>query len=112
MFSRSFFALLALGAAMPALAQTAPAPGAPPAAAPMTMPMPAPAPIAADWSRKDAADLLAFVQGVDEEGLDPADYNPAALRDAIDAKGETLDTVATATFLKLAGAPRFGPPPA
>src|SRR4051812_24689236 len=106
MFSRSFFALLALGAAMPALAQTAPVPAPPAAAAPM--PAPAPAPIAADWSRKDAADLLAFVQGVDEEGLDPADYNPAALRDAIDAKGETLDTVATATFLKLAGDLMFG----
>src|SRR4051812_37854849 len=99
MSSRRFIALLALGAAMPAAAQNAPAPLVPPAAAPQ----PAPSPIAADWSRKDAADLLAFVQGVAEEGLDPADYNPAALRDAIEAKGETLDTVATATFLRLAG---------
>jgi murein L,D-transpeptidase YcbB/YkuD len=104
MFSRRFLALLALGAAMPALAQNAPAPVAPPAAPPVA----APSPIAADWSRKDAADLLAFVERVDDEGLDPADYDPAALRDAIETKSEALDSVATATFLKVAGDLMFG----
>jgi murein L,D-transpeptidase YcbB/YkuD len=106
MFSRSLLALLALGAALPAAAQNAPAPAAPPAAAPL--PAPAAPVIAADWSRKDAEALLAFVQGVDEEGLDPADYNPAALRDAIETKSDMLDGVATATFLKLAGDLMFG----
>jgi murein L,D-transpeptidase YcbB/YkuD len=106
MFSRSFLALLALGAAMPAAAQNAPAPAAPPAAAPV--PAPAAAPLAADWSRKDAEALLAYIQGVDDEGLDPADYNPAALRDAIETKGDMLSSVATATFVKLAGDLMFG----
>jgi len=107
MFSRSFLALLALGAAMPAAAQNAPAPAAP-QASPAPVAAPAVSPLGADWSRKDAEALLAYVQRVDEEGLDPADYNPAALRDAIEAKGDTLDSVATATFLKLAGDLMFG----
>ncbi|MET1110086.1 MAG: hypothetical protein ABWX67_01020, partial [Allosphingosinicella sp.] len=104
MFSRRFLALLALGAAlpaalMPAAAQNAPA--APPAA--VTPAPPVAPPLAADWSRKDAEALLAYVQRADEEGLDPANYNPGALRDAIETKGDLLDGIATATFLKLAG---------
>jgi murein L,D-transpeptidase YcbB/YkuD len=104
MFSRSFLALLALGAALPAMAQNTASPAAPPVAAPA----PAVSPLGADWSRKDAEALLAYVENVDEEGLDPADYNPAALRDAIETRGEMLDSVATATFLKLAGDLMFG----
>jgi murein L,D-transpeptidase YcbB/YkuD len=107
MFSRSFLALLALGAALPASAQNAAAPAAPQSAAPLPAPAVAPV-IAADWSRKDAEQLLAYVQEVDGEGLDPADYNMAALRDAIETKGDMLDGVATATFLKLAGDLMFG----
>lgn len=107
MFSRSFLALLALGAALPASAQNAPAPAAPPAAAPLPAPAAAPV-IAADWSRKEAEQLLAYIEGVDDEGLDPADYNMAALRDAIETKSKMLDSVATATFLKLAGDLMFG----
>ncbi|MET1112597.1 MAG: L,D-transpeptidase family protein, partial [Allosphingosinicella sp.] len=95
---------LALGAAWPASAQTAPAPAAPQAAAPL----PAAPVLAADWSRKEAEALLAYVKRSDEEGLDPADYNPAALRDAIETKSDLLDGVATATFLKLAGDLMFG----
>jgi murein L,D-transpeptidase YcbB/YkuD len=106
MFSRRFLALLALGAAWPASAQNAPAPAAPQTAAPL--PAPAPQPVAADWSRKGAEQLLAYVQSVDEEGLDPADYNPAALRDAVETKSDMLDGVATSTFLKLAGDLMFG----
>jgi murein L,D-transpeptidase YcbB/YkuD len=107
MFSRRLLALLALGAAMPAAAQTAPSPiPAPPAAAPA--PAPLPAPLAADWSRKDAEALLAYVEGIDREGLDPADYKPDALRTAIEAKGDALDAAATATFLRLAGDLMFG----
>ena len=105
MYSRSLLALLALGAAYPATAQNAAAP-----AAPSAVPAPAPAasPLAADWSRKDAEALLSYIENVDAEGLDPVDYNPAALRDAIETKGDMLDSVATATFLKLAGDLMFG----
>lgn len=105
MFSRSLLALLALGVALPAAAQNAPAPAP---AAPQAAPVQAPAasPLGADWSRKDAEALLAYVQNVGDEGLDPADYNPAALRDAIE--GDMVDKVATATFLKLAGDLMFG----
>ena len=57
MFSRSFFALLALGAALPATAQNAPAPVAPPVPAPAA---PVASPLGADWSRDDAQELLAY----------------------------------------------------
>jgi murein L,D-transpeptidase YcbB/YkuD len=107
MFSRSLPALLALGAAMPVAAQNAPSPApAAPVAAP---PAAAPAPVlAADWSRRDARALLAYVDGVGAEGLDPADYQPDALRDAIESESEELDSVATSTFLKVAGDLMFG----
>jgi murein L,D-transpeptidase YcbB/YkuD len=107
MFSRSLLALLALGAAMPVAAQNAPAPAP---AAPAAVPAPAPAapPLAADWSRKDAQALLAYIEDVDSEGLDPADYNPDTLRAAIEGRDETLGPVATATFVKLAGDLMFG----
>ena len=110
MFSRSLLALLALGAAMPTAAQNAPAPVPAPATPPATPPAaaPAPAPLAADWSRKDAEALLAYVEGVGAEGLDPADYKPDSLREAIEAKSEAMDAAATATFLKLAGDLMFG----
>jgi murein L,D-transpeptidase YcbB/YkuD len=106
MYSRRFLTLLALAAAWPAAAQNASAPVAPPPAA--VPAAPAPSQIAADWSRKDAQALLAFVEDIGQEGLDPADYNPNALRDAIAAKDEALSGLATATFLKLAGDLMFG----
>ena len=105
MFSRSFLALLALGTALPAAAQNSSSTAAAPAAAPVA---PAVSPIAADWSRDDAEALLAYVERVDKEGLDPADYKPAALREAIGARGDALNSVATSTFLKLAGDLMFG----
>jgi murein L,D-transpeptidase YcbB/YkuD len=107
MFSRSFLALIALGTAMPAAAQNAASPAAP-QAEPVAAPAPAASPLGAEWSRKSAQALLAYVERVDAEGLDPADYNPGALRDALGTKGEMLDKVATATFLKLAGDLMFG----
>ena len=106
MFSRRFLALLALGAAMPVAAQNAPSPAAPAVVAPAPAPV---APVlAADWSRKDARALLAFIEGIDAEGLDPADYNPDRLRDAVETEGEELDALATSTFLKVAGDLMFG----
>ncbi|HET9639984.1 MAG TPA: L,D-transpeptidase family protein [Allosphingosinicella sp.] len=111
MYSRSFLALLALGAALPATlaaAQNAPAQSAPAPSVVVTPAPPVAPPLAADWSRKDAEALLAYIERADEEGLDPADYNPAALRDAIETKSDMLDPVATATFLKIAGDLMFG----
>ncbi|SMF61430.1 L,D-transpeptidase family protein [Allosphingosinicella indica] len=59
-------------------------------------------PITVSWPKRDAEDLLAYVQRVGEEGLDPADYAPDALRQAIDGgDAARLDSVATQTFLKL-----------
>ena len=106
MYSRALICILLLSAAASAQAQNdsvaMPAPPQPAAT-------PAPAPVvSADWSRKDAEALLAFVEGIGEEGLDPADYNPGALREAIAEKGDMLDAAATAAFLKVASDLMFG----
>jgi murein L,D-transpeptidase YcbB/YkuD len=54
------------------------------------------------WSRSAAAELLAYVDRVDEEGLDPADYGPDRLREALAGGDQTeLSTAATDTFLRL-----------
>ncbi len=110
MFSRSFLALLAIGAAWPAVAQNASAPASA-QAAPKAAPAPAAAPapvLAADWSRKDALELLRYVEGIGAEGLDPADYNVGALREAVDSEDERLSAIATSTFLKVASDLKFG----
>ena len=62
-----------------------------------------PANIAAPkWSKDAAEDLLAFAERVGEDGLDPADYRPARLRDAIAGDDERArDLVATDMFLRL-----------
>jgi murein L,D-transpeptidase YcbB/YkuD len=105
MLSRRLLPFLVAAAASPAFAQTAPAtptPAAPAATAPA-------APVlAADWSRKDALELLAYVEAIGGEGLDPADYQPAVLREAIDAKSDDLSEVASALFLKVASDLMFG----
>lgn len=76
-----------------ALAQTQPIP-----------PVAAPAPVpAAVWTRPAAEALLAFIDGVGAEGLDPADYGPDRLRGAIQANNDVLlASVATDSFLRLA----------
>ena len=57
---------------------------------------------AVGWTRAAAEQLLAYVEGVGEEGLDPADYAPDRLRNAIIANDELmLSTAATDTFLRL-----------
>lgn len=54
------------------------------------------------WTRTAAQDLLAYVERVHEEGLDPADYEPERLRAAIAGADEMiLRMVATDTFLRL-----------
>jgi murein L,D-transpeptidase YcbB/YkuD len=70
-------------------------------ATPAPLPVPV-APPTVEWSRAAAQDLLAYVERIEEEGLDPADYRPARLSSAI-ASGdpEQLNAVATETFLRV-----------
>ena len=57
---------------------------------------------APSWTAEAARDLLAFVEQVDAEGLDPADYDPERLRDAIENGERTaLSAAATDTFLRI-----------
>jgi murein L,D-transpeptidase YcbB/YkuD len=57
---------------------------------------------APSWTPEAARDLLAYVQQVDAEGLDPADYDPERLRAAIEAGERTaLSAAATDTFLRI-----------
>ncbi|MBV8686796.1 MAG: L,D-transpeptidase family protein [Alphaproteobacteria bacterium] len=104
MSMRFVLPLLLLSAAAPAMAQSqqeltpaAPAPTAAPA------PVPAPIVVSGDWKKADAKELAAFIDQIDEEGLDPSDYNAAALRDAVaNGDDDALDRVATSTFVKVA----------
>ena len=62
-----------------------------------------PAPQAQVWSRAAAEELLAYVEAIGQEGLDPAAYGPDRLRAEIASGQEALWTpVATQTFLRLA----------
>lgn len=54
------------------------------------------------WSRAQAEELLALVESIGSEGLDPVDYRPARLRQAIAAGGAGLDAAAADIFLHLA----------
>src|SRR3954451_12957524 len=104
MSSRYLLPLLLAATAVPAAAQSTQelTPTAPP---PVAQPAPTPAPVvvAGDWKKRDAEDLFAFIQGISDEGLDPADYNPDSLRQAIDAGDkDALNKVATRAFVKVA----------
>jgi L,D-transpeptidase YcbB len=61
-------------------------------------------PLAPQWQPAAAADLLAFVEGIAAEGLDPAAYAPDRLRTAL-AAGDPVaaSTLASEIFLRLAG---------
>jgi murein L,D-transpeptidase YcbB/YkuD len=112
MFSRSLLAVLALGVALPATLAPASAQSAAELTGPQAVPAPAPAAAAqvidADWSRKDAMELLRYIEGIGSEGLDPADYNASALRAAVDSDEDGLSRIATSTFLKVASDLKFG----
>jgi len=57
---------------------------------------------APQWNVEAAEDLLAYVQRIGEEGLDPADYMPNELRAAIDSGDQAaLSTAATDVFLRV-----------
>jgi murein L,D-transpeptidase YcbB/YkuD len=54
------------------------------------------------WTIAAAQDLLDYVERIDEEGLDPADYDPQRLRAGIAAEDEAaLSATATDVFLKV-----------
>jgi murein L,D-transpeptidase YcbB/YkuD len=112
--SRTLLALLLAAAPVAAAAQSAAElkPAAPPPGVTAGPPAPVPAPpviVSGDWKKRDAQDLLAFIDGISEEGLDPADYHRAALADALAGKDDALlSQVATKAFLKVANDLSFG----
>jgi murein L,D-transpeptidase YcbB/YkuD len=104
MSSRYLLPLLLAATAVPAAAQSTQelTPTAPP---PVAQPAPTPAPVvvAGDWKKRDAQDLLAFIDAIGDEGLDPNDYDSDALRQAIYANDKDgLNKVATHAFVKVA----------
>jgi murein L,D-transpeptidase YcbB/YkuD len=106
--SRTLLALLLAAAPAAVFAQSAaelrPAPPPPGVTAgpPPALPAP-PVVVSGDWKKRDAQDLLAFIDGIGAEGLDPADYNRTALAAAIDGHDNgLLNQVATKAFVKVA----------
>ncbi|MGQ0661816.1 L,D-transpeptidase family protein [Sphingosinicella sp.] len=84
-----------------ALAQNAAPAAGQPAATPTT-PIPPVVPTVQVWRREAARELLAYVDAIGEEGLDPAAYNPDRLRTAIDTGDDgAITPVATQLFLRL-----------
>lgn len=64
--------------------------------------VPSDGPMVQSWTLSDARALLTFVEGVGAEGLIPADYAPAALREAIaEGTGSELDGAASRAFAHL-----------
>jgi murein L,D-transpeptidase YcbB/YkuD len=85
----------------PAVAGQPPAAAAQPPAAVVPPPPPVilPPPL---WQPRDALDLLAFIQQVGTEGLDPADYDPAGLIAALRSGNPLLmSQAATERFNRL-----------
>ena len=86
------------------------------AAEPSAMPLPAgdvtaaaSLPVASRWSVDCARQLVAVIEAADSEGLDPQDYQLAALRRAVaQGPGMELDAVADAAALSLAHDYYFG----
>jgi murein L,D-transpeptidase YcbB/YkuD len=83
----------------------------PPPAASAPPPVPVVEPVM-PWTVADARALLAFIRGVDGEGLIPADYQPEVLAAAIAAgPSSTLDDIASHAFDWLAEDLRDGRTP-
>jgi murein L,D-transpeptidase YcbB/YkuD len=82
-------------------AQQLPAQGiAPPPALAPAAPVPLPPPV---WAVSDAQELLAYIQSIGREGLNPADYNPDGLAAAIASPDPArLSEVASDCFDKVA----------
>lgn len=86
-----------------------------PGANPQVPVVAAPAPITETimaWNRGDAQALLDTIEGIEAEGLFPADYRPAQLRAALAAgEGPALDEAASKSFAWLAEDLRDGRTP-
>lgn len=68
-----------------------------------------PAHAQAGWQRSDAEELLAVIEGIGVEGLEPADYDAQALRHELaSSDGTTWSRRATTAFLHLASDLRNG----
>lgn len=68
--------------------------------------------VARPWPRALARDLLAYAERAGEEGLDPADYAPEALRTALAGRDQAaIDWAATDTFLRLSSTLALGTVP-
>jgi murein L,D-transpeptidase YcbB/YkuD len=95
-------ALVGATSALPFMAQAqqpAPAIAQQPAlAAPEPAPLPPPV-----WSQADSRELLAVIEGIGREGLDPADYDPAGLAAALSSGDPvTVSNASTERFNRLA----------
>ena len=74
---------------------------APPAVEAVPVVAAPPMPVA-KWERADVEELLAYVERIGEEGLDPADYQPERLRAALAGSDDIeLNRAATDVFLRL-----------
>jgi L,D-transpeptidase YcbB len=72
-----------------------------PAAQAQAAPIPAPLPPAV-WDVADAEELLRYIAGVGKEGLEPTDYDPTVLQQAIQTGNVgTISAAATESFDKL-----------
>jgi len=61
-----------------------------------------PGPLVREWSPANAEALIGVIEGIAAEGLDPADYNLAELRELATAgRSEDLDTLASRNFVWL-----------
>src|SRR3954469_20821424 len=110
MLRRLLLPLLLAGAASPLMAQSQQelTPAAPP---PVAQPAPVPVPIvvAGEWKKRDAQDLPAFIDGIEEEGLDSSDYDGPALKAALEGGDKaSVDQLATRLFVKVASDLAFG----
>jgi murein L,D-transpeptidase YcbB/YkuD len=83
----------------PAVSQKPAQPAASPTPTPLGLPAPAQQSAIQQWSVADAKVLLSAIEKIGEEGLDPADYQPQVLRDALGGgKGDALNRAASTSF--------------
>jgi L,D-transpeptidase YcbB len=65
--------------------------------------------VQARWSEQDLTQLIAAIRGAEDEGLNPADYDLAALRRGVESRqGPSLDLIADAAAMRLANDFLFG----